>query len=84
MASNRANNYHPIDRPDWLTTEAWPYEVKSAHIDGKTTLAYTDEGSGPSVLLVHDGMNSYIWGQLIGRLADRFRVVTPPDLQWPT
>lgn len=39
-------------------------------------MAYTDEGEGPGLLLVHDGMWSYVRGQVIDRLCDRFRVIT--------
>lgn len=63
-----------IDRPDWLPESVWPHRIRTAHI-GTTTLAYTDEGQGPALLLVHDGMWSYIWGQLINRLKDDFRVI---------
>ena len=64
-----------IQRPEWLPRGVWPYEIRSAVVDG-TPIAYTDEGSGRVLLLIHDGMWSYVWGQLIGSLRDRFRVVT--------
>lgn len=64
-----------VIRPDWLTTEVWPHEVRTATVAGNP-VAYTDEGQGPTLLLVHDGMWSYIWGQLIDRLKADFRVVT--------
>ncbi len=31
---------------------------------------------GPTLLLVHDGFWSFVWGQVIDRLRDRFRVIT--------
>lgn len=64
-----------IERPDWLPERAWPFEIRSVDIDG-TTIAYTDEGSGPVLLLVHDGMWSYVWGQLIAELRNDYRIVT--------
>jgi pimeloyl-ACP methyl ester carboxylesterase len=64
-----------IERPSWLTPDAWPFEIRSTTVDSKT-VAYTDEGSGPVLLLVHDGMWSFVWGQLIKRLRPDFRVVT--------
>ncbi len=64
-----------ITRPEWLPTEVWPFDIRTMHLDD-TTIAYTDEGDGPVILLVHDGMWSYIWGQLIERLRSNFRVVT--------
>lgn len=62
-------------RPPWLSKEAWPYQVRQIRV-GQETVGYTDEGEGPTLLLVHDGMWSFIWGQLIGHLAQHFRVVT--------
>lgn len=65
----------PIPRPDWLPESIWPYQVKTAYPDG-IPIAYTDEGAGPALLLVHDGMWSYIWGQVIALLRENFRVIT--------
>ena len=68
-------NTTAISRPDWLPEEAWPFQVRSTDVAGMP-VAYTDEGEGPVLLAVHDGLWSYIWGQLIERLTDRFRVIT--------
>ncbi len=64
-----------IDRPDWLTHDAWPWPVS-----GLTTsdgpIAYTDtRGSGPVVLLVHAGMWSFIWRDLMLDLAADHRCI---------
>ena len=70
-----------IVRPRWLTDTVWPYEVKTfAH--GRGRIAYTDIGTGPTLLLVHSGTWSFIWRDLIARLAPAFRVVTldPPAM----
>lgn len=64
-----------IERPEWLPLEVWPFQIRTIELDGDT-IAYTDEGEGPLLLLVHDGMWSYVWGQLIARLRSEFRVVT--------
>ena len=64
-----------ISRPDWLSEEVWPFQVRTIDLDG-IPIAYTDEGDGPTLLLVHDGMWSYVWGQVIERLSGSFRVVT--------
>jgi len=64
-----------ISRPDWLSEEVWPFQVRTIDLDG-IPIAYTDEGDGPTLLLVHDGMWSYVWGQVIERLRGSFRVVT--------
>lgn len=64
-----------VGRPEWLPYEAWPFDIKLAEVDG-AVVAYTDDGDGPTLLLVHDGMWSYVWGQMIDELSGRFRVVT--------
>lgn len=75
MTSTEPNNRASIDRPDWLTETAWPFKVRTAHVAG-STIAYTDEGDGPPLLLVHDGLCSYLWVHLIDQLRDRFRVLS--------
>lgn len=69
------NTNNPIERPSWLEPAVWPHEIRTAYIDGHP-VAYTDEGHGPVLVLVHDGLNSYLWVHLISELADRFRVIT--------
>ena len=68
-------NKTTISRPAWLPEESWPFQVRTTQVEG-TPIAFTDEGEGPVLLLVHDGMWSYVWGQVIERLKDRFRVIT--------
>lgn len=75
MKSIQPDNQTSIVRPDWLSDRAWPFEIRTAVIDG-AMIAYTDEGSGPTLLLVHDGLCSYLWIHLIERLRRAFRVVT--------
>lgn len=62
-------------RPEWLTAEEWPFPLSSLQVGGHR-ITYTDTGEGPVLLLVHAGMWSFVWQDVIGRLADRFRVVT--------
>lgn len=64
-----------VARPDWLDDHVWPFRVRSIEVSGKA-VAYTDEGEGPTILLVHDGMWSYIWGQLVTELQRDHRIVT--------
>jgi haloalkane dehalogenase len=66
---------HTITRPSWLTEEVWPFSIKSAIVDG-SPISYTDEGRGPALVLVHDGMWSFLWGDVIRRLRTGFRVIT--------
>ena len=70
-----ANTNKNIERPDWLPQEVWPHEIRTVDLDG-STVAYTDAGEGPSLLLIHDGMWSYIWAQLIEQLVPQHRVIT--------
>jgi haloalkane dehalogenase len=64
-----------IDRPDWLTDDAWPFPVH-ALVGEDHTIAYTDVGEGPTLLLVHTGMWSFVWRDIIADLARDFRCVT--------
>lgn len=67
MTTARADNLPPGN--------AWPYRRWYVTIDD-SDIVYTDEGSGPPLLLVHDGLCSYLWVHLIDRLRGRFRVLT--------
>jgi pimeloyl-ACP methyl ester carboxylesterase len=73
--TDREIDKRTIARPVWLDESVWPFAIRTANVDG-STVAYTDEGEGDILLLVHDGMWSFLWGQVISRLRDRFRVVT--------
>lgn len=68
-------NTKTTSRPAWLTSESWPYNIEILDTSvGR--IAYTNTGSGPTVLLVHCGTWSFIWRDLIGELAGKRRVVT--------
>lgn len=71
----------PIPRPDWLTTDLWPWEVRTLD-HGGARIAYTDTGSGPALLLVHSGTWSFVWRDLIRLLETDFRVIAfdPPAM----
>lgn len=62
-------------RPDWLPREQWPHPLRTIDVDGRS-VAYTDVGTGPTLVLVHVGMWSFVWRDLIDCLAPTFRVVT--------
>jgi hypothetical protein len=63
-----------IERPNWLSTEAWPWRVRAVATPAGR-IAFTDTGSGPTLLLVHIGFWSSVWRELILELATDFRVV---------
>jgi haloalkane dehalogenase len=64
----------PCERPDWLKPQSWPFETRRL-----TTpvgdVAVTDAGSGPLVLLVHVGLWSYVWRDVIAELVPGHRCI---------
>ena len=57
------------------TSEVYPFEYKELEINGRR-IHYVDEGSGPTVMLLHGNGNwSYHYRGVINRLKDRARVV---------
>jgi haloalkane dehalogenase len=65
----------PLTRPDWLPGSAWPWPT-GALPTAAGRLAVTDAGTGPVLLLVHTGMWSFLWRDLLRELTPRFRCVT--------
>lgn len=69
-----------IDRPDWLPASQWPFRLRRFDYrrpGGEAVdLHYTDEGSGPTLVLIHAGMWSFIWRDAIAALRDDFRCIT--------
>lgn len=61
-------------RPDWLSRDVYPFELRSIAIAGDT-LTYIDEGEGPPLLFVHTGMWSFIFRDVIVRLRKDFRCI---------
>ena len=65
----------PVNRPDWLPEERFPFAVRELTLPGGD-ITYLDEGDGPVLLFVHAGMWSFIFRDVITRLATDFRCVT--------
>src|SRR5260370_16095629 len=63
-----------LPRPDWLPESVWPFDTFGLEIDD-SIVAVTDVGNGPVLLLVHCGLWSLVWRDLITRLASDFRCV---------
>lgn len=63
-----------LPRPKWLRENQWPFETVGVTVDG-STIAVTQVGSGPVLLFVHVGMWSFVWRDLLLRLADSFRCI---------
>jgi haloalkane dehalogenase len=58
----------------------YPFDSHFADIDGHR-LHYLDEGSGPTLLLVHGNPTwSFYWRNLIAGLRDEYRVVVPDHI----
>jgi haloalkane dehalogenase len=64
----------PVPRPEWLFPSVWPFQSYAVESNG-SVLAVTEAGMGPTLLLVHVGMWSFIWRDLVLRLSSDFRCV---------
>jgi haloalkane dehalogenase len=59
------------------TVSAQPLPKKTAIVNGKT-MAYHEQGEGPSVVFLHGNpTSSYLWRNIIPHLADRARCIAP-------
>ncbi|GAA1949185.1 alpha/beta fold hydrolase [Amycolatopsis minnesotensis] len=62
-------------RPAWVDDDLFPFESRFVDIDGHT-VHYVDEGSGPTLLLLHGNPTwSFLWRDVISALRDDFRCV---------
>ena len=62
-------------RPAWVDDELFPFESRFVTIDGHT-VHYVDEGSGPTLLLLHGNPTwSFDYRDVIRALRDEFRCV---------
>ena len=66
----------PLIRPSWLPESVWPFQTFGIGVDD-TMIAFTDVGDHdcPALLFVHTGMWSFIWRDVISRLATDFRCI---------
>jgi haloalkane dehalogenase len=64
----------PLPRPEWLPESEWPFQTFGLESAG-STIAVTDVGQGPVLLFVHTGFWSFIWRDVILRLASDFRCI---------
>jgi haloalkane dehalogenase len=62
-------------RPAWVDDSLFPFESRFVDIDGHT-VHYVDEGSGPTLLLLHGNPTwSFLWRDVIRALRDDFRCI---------
>lgn len=69
-----AASLKPLRRPQWLPERVWPFQTSTLKVDG-SNIAITDVGQGPVLLFVHTGFWSFIWRDVISRLASDFRCI---------
>ena len=65
----------PAERPEWLSYEIWPFPLTTI-TTGENHLSITDVGDGPTLLIVHVGMWSILWRDVLVELQSDFRCVT--------
>jgi pimeloyl-ACP methyl ester carboxylesterase len=65
----------PADRPEWLTYDIWPFPLTTI-ATREHNLSITDVGDGPTLLIVHVGMWSILWRDVLQELQTTFRCVT--------
>ncbi len=69
---------HAVDtvkRPLWLDEQLYPFQSRFLEIEGNR-IHYIDEGSGPTLLLLHPGVGwSFMYSDIIQELRGRFRCV---------
>lgn len=72
--------YLAMTAPHWLDRSQWPWMPRACQLpDG--ALHYVDEGSGPTVVLVHGTPTwGFEWRQVIAALSLTHRVVVPDHL----
>ncbi len=62
-------------RPHWLDEQLYPFHRRFVEIEGNR-VHYVDEGSGPTLLLLHGNPTwSFLYRHIITRLSGRFRCV---------
>src|SRR5512135_196036 len=64
-----------IQRPQWLDEQLYPFQSHFVQVEGNR-IHYVDEGSGPTLLLLHPGVGwSFMYSDMIQALRGRFRCV---------
>jgi len=63
-----------VEQPSWLPPEEFPFRLQSLDLPSGN-VSYIDEGEGPTLLLVHAGLWSFIWRDTIAELQKNFRTI---------
>lgn len=66
---------HTESDPSWLDRSLFPFTSRIVDIDGNT-IHYIDEGSGPTLLLLHGNpMWSFLYRHIVRKLSSHFRCI---------
>ena len=66
----------PLDLPDWLTHDVWPFPTAALDLDGHH-VAFSDTGGDGQVLLFcHIGLWSLLWRDLMVEMSKTHRCIT--------
>src|SRR3954464_11693175 len=77
MASAETHRPDEGPRPGWVPEQLYPFESHYADAGG-ARVHYVDEGSGPTLLLLHGNPTwSFLYRDVVRGLADRFRCIVP-------
>ena len=68
------DKYELWARPAWLSEPIWPFPTSALRVNGANVVV-ASVGSGPVLLLVHTGLSSIIWRDVMSMLAAEFRCV---------
>src|SRR5690348_14827746 len=75
MSTNRNSIREASQRPPWLDEQLYPFQSRFVEVEGNR-IHYIDEGSGPTLLLLHPGIGwSFMYSDIIQELRGRFRCV---------
>jgi hypothetical protein len=75
MSVDHNHTLDTIQRPTWLDEQLYPFQSHYVEVEGNR-IHYIDEGSGPTLLLLHPGVGwSFMYSDIIQGLRSRFRCV---------
>ena len=65
----------PLDHPDWLAESVWPFNTELRVANGLRIALADAKREGPNLLFVHTRLWSFLWRDVLLRLAGEFRCV---------
>lgn len=75
IPATKSDSSNTFQRPSWLDQQLYPFQSRFVEIEGNG-IHYIDEGSGPTLLLLHPGVGwSFMYSEMIQALRGRFRCV---------